>query len=238
MIANLSPLYEKKFSCHYCETPFLSKKVRSGFQAFIKRDADFCTYYKDQRFNPIVYTVNVCPNCGYAFTDQFDSFMPALARKRIQERLTAKWTPKTFGETRSIPEAIATYKLAIYAAELKGEAHSVIAGLFLRLAWLHRFTEKTEDEKRFLQMAVNEYEKSYVHSDYMKSDKEMSEVRILYLIGELMRRVEQYEQAIKYFTKAIAFKGKTIETGIINMVHDQWTLARQEFKQKQQEQTS
>jgi uncharacterized protein (DUF2225 family) len=227
-------LFDKKCTCLNCGSTFTSKRVRSGSQPFVKRDADFCTYFKNQRLNPVLYTVYVCPSCGFAFTDQFEKCIPPLVKKQIQEKLVSKWTPKNYGTIRSIQEAIVTYKLAIYSACLTDEAHSVKAGLYLRLAWLYRFEENEQEERRFLNMAVDEYERSYVHSDYVKADKEMSEVRILYLIGELMRRVERYDQAILYFSKAIEWKDRTIETGIITMARDQWSLAREEYKKKQQ----
>lgn len=235
MASHINPLFDKKYTCPYCENQFQTKKVRSSAQAFVNRDADFCTYYRHQQFNPILYTVNVCPNCGFSFTDQFSPGMLPVVKKSVQDKLASKWTSKDYGELRSIPEAIVTYKLAIFSAELKFEAHSVKAGLYLRLAWLNRFQEKTPEEKRFLQLAVSEYEQSYVHSDYIKADKEMSEIRLLYLIGELMRRIEKYDQSIKYFGKVIELRNRTIETGIVSLAYDQWSLARQEFKEKQEQ---
>jgi uncharacterized protein (DUF2225 family) len=228
-------LYDKNCACLHCGTTFTSKRVRSGSQPFVKRDTDFCTYFKNQRLNPILYTVYVCPACGFAFTDQFDPVMPPLVKKQIREKLASKWTSKNYGIIRTMEEAMATYKLAIYSAGLKGEAHSVKAGLYLRLAWLHRFKGNAAEERRFLNVAVEEYERSYIHSDYIKADKEMSEARILYLIGELMRRVERYDQAIRYFAKVAELKDRTIETGIINMARDQWSLAREEYRLKQQQ---
>lgn len=230
MAINPDYLFDKHCKCLYCDTTFTSKRVRSGAQPPLKRDADFCTHYKNQRYNPILYTVVVCPACGFAFTDQYNQMITPPVKKQIQEKLAAKWTPKDYGSFRSMEEAIVTYKLAIYSAILKGEAHSVLAGLYLRVSWLYRFLEKEQEEKRFLTLAGTEYEQSYIHSDYVKGDKEMSEVRVLYLIGELMRRVGKYDQAIRYFAKAIALKERTIETGIINMARDQWSLTREQFK--------
>lgn len=237
MTSNNPALYDKKCICPHCGTAFVTKRVRSGAQPFTRRDADFCTYYKNQELNPILYTINVCPGCGYAFTDQFSTYLSPLAKKSIHENIASKWTPKDFGAVRSFTDAIVSYKLAIYAAELTGEAYSVKAGLYLRLAWLYRFLDNESEEERFLNIAINHYEQSYIHSDYAKGNKEMSEVRLLYLIGELMRRVAKYEKAISYFTKALEFRHKTIETGIITMTQDQWAITREEHK-KQQDQIS
>ncbi len=228
-------LYDKHYECQFCQTPFTSKKVRRNSQSTLKRDTDFCTYYKQPLANPILYTVQVCPACGYAFTDQFMPVFSPLIQKRIHDNLTAKWTAKEFGHTRTITEAIGCYKLAIFTAELKQEAHSVKAGLYLRLAWLYRFMENRQEEQRFMRMAAKEYEESYVHSDYVKGEKEMTETRILYLIGELYRRIGEFDKAVRYFGKAVETKDRTLEQGIIQMAREQWQLAREEYKQQREE---
>ncbi|MGE5700930.1 MAG: DUF2225 domain-containing protein [Clostridia bacterium] len=232
MAINLDALFEKKCTCHACGNEFLSKRVRKGAIQSTKRDSDFCTHYKEQRLNPILYTIYVCPECGYSFSDQFSTYMPPHVKKRISDNITSKWTRKDYDQIRGYEEAIATYKLAVYSAILKDEAHAVKAGLYLRLAWLYRFQDNAEEEQRFLQLSVSEYEKSFAHSDFVNRDKEMSEARILYLIGELMRRTERYDKAILYFSKTIQMKNRTIETGIISMAREQWSLAREEYKAK------
>lgn len=233
MIDKVSALYDRSCTCRHCQTPFSTKRIRGGSLAMAHRDSDFYTRFKEQSLNPILYTVNVCPACGFAFTDQFKPKLSPWEKQAVEEQISSKWTPKDFGSIRQVPEAIVSYKLAIYAAEITDQPHSVKAGLYLRLAWLYRSMEKTEEELRFLGMAVDEYELSYIHSDYTQGDKEMSEVRLLYLIGELYRRLKKFDLAIKYFGKALAFRNTTMESGIIRMAQDQWQLAREEYKEKQ-----
>lgn len=234
MIEKVSALYDKTSICRHCEHTFSTKRVRSGTLVMANRDSDFCTHFTDQTLNPILYTVSVCPQCGFAFTDQFNASLAPWQKQAVKEQISAKWSPKNFGSFRNIREAIVSYKLAIYAAELTDQPHSVKAGLYTRLAWLYRFQGNDTEEIRFLSMAVDEYEQSYIHSDYTRGDKEMSEVRLLYLIGELYRRLEKYDLAISYFGKALAFRGHTIESGILKMAQDQWQLAREEYKEKKQ----
>lgn len=230
MIDNRNALYDKTIICRHCETPFSSKRIRSGSLSIVQRDSDFCTHFKEQSLNPILYSVSVCPQCGFAFTDQFHEKLTLPQAQAVQKQITAKWTPKDFSSIRQPIEAIVSYKLGIFSAELTDQPHSVKAGLSIRLAWLYRFENNREEELRFLRMAVEEYEKSYIHSDYKRGDKEMSEVRLLYLIGELHRRLGQFDQAIRYFGKALEFRNQTIESGIIRMAQDQWQLAREEYK--------
>ncbi|MBU8713052.1 MULTISPECIES: DUF2225 domain-containing protein [Brevibacillus] len=236
MIDKVSALYDKTNVCRHCEAAFSTKRVRSGTLTMIHRDSDFYTTFKEQSLNPILYTVNVCPTCGFAFTDQFTTKLAPWQKQAVAEHISSKWQTKDFGSIRKVPEAIVSYKLAIYAAELTDQPHSVKAGLYLRLAWLYRYQDNLPEELRFIAMAVDEYEESYIHSDYTRGDKDMSEVRLLYLIGELYRRLEKFDLAIKYFGKALAFRNHTIESGIIRMAQDQWQLAREEFKEKKSEQ--
>jgi len=232
MIENISALYDKSYTCLHCQTPFSTKRVRSGSLTMLHRDTDFYTRFTEQSLNPILYTVCVCPACGFSFSEQFKSRLSPAEKQTVDEQVTAKWTPKDFGAVRQVPEAIVSYKLAIYAAELTDQPHAVKAGLYLRLAWLYRSLDKAEEELRFIGMAADEYEQSYVHSDYTRGDKEMSEVRLLYLIGELNRRLEKYDLAIQYFGKALAFRNTTIESGIIRLAQDQWQAAREEYNEK------
>lgn len=235
MIVNVSALYDKNCRCRHCEATFTTKRIRSGTLTMVKRDSDFYTTFTEQSLNPIYYTVSVCPQCGFAFTDQFRDKLAPWQKQVVDEQISAKWTPKDFGHIRALGEAIVSYKLAIYAAELTDQPHAVKAGLYLRLAWLYRSQENTDEEIRFIDMAVDEYEQSYIHTDYLRSDKEMSEVRLLYLIGELYRRLEKFDLAIKYFGKALAFRNHTIESGIIRMAQDQWQVAREEYKEKKEQ---
>lgn len=235
MIVNVSALYDKTCTCRHCQATFPTKRIRSGSLTMVQRDSDFYTIFKEQSLNPIIYTVSVCPHCGFAFTEQFRDKLAPWQKQIVDEHISAKWTPKDFGSIRQATEAIVSYKLAIYAAELTDQPHAVKAGLYLRLAWLYRSQENVAEELRFLDMAVEEYELSYIHTDYKLGDKEMSEVRLLYLIGELYRRLEKFDLAIKYFGKALAFRNHTIESGIIRMAQDQWQLAREEYKEKKEQ---
>ncbi|WP_103105771.1 DUF2225 domain-containing protein [Brevibacillus reuszeri] len=235
MIVNVSALYDKNCRCRHCEATFTTKRIRSGTLTMVKRDSDFYTTFTEQSLNPIYYTVSVCPQCGFAFSDQFRDKLAPWQKQVVDEQISAKWTPKDFGHIRTLGEAIVSYKLAIYAAELTDQPHAVKAGLYLRLAWLYRSQENTDEEIRFIDMAVDEYEQSYIHTDYLRSDKEMSEVRLLYLIGELYRRLEKFDLAIKYFGKALAFRNHTIESGIIRMAQDQWQVAREEYREKKEQ---
>lgn len=112
---------------------------------------------------------------------------------------------------------------------MKNEKHIALGGLYLRLAWLFR-TEKVnmQEEQRFLRLALEEYLQSYSVGDF--SDTTFSEIKLLYLIGELSRRVGLAGQAILYFSRVIEKQRETIEKGIIQMAKDRWSEIREEKK--------
>ncbi|WP_232699828.1 DUF2225 domain-containing protein [Brevibacillus daliensis] len=229
-VNKISPLYEKKCECPFCSHAFTTHKIRSRFIQVEKRDSDFCSYYKDPNLNPLLYYVCVCPACGYSFTEHFNKYFKPESQTIIQEKITSKWENKNLGGKRTYKQAIDSYKLALVCAQVKGEPHITLASLCLRLAWLYRLINMSGNEKRFLELAIEEYKDSYLEGDYIRQEKPMSDVRILYEIGELLRRVKKFDEAVYYFNKVIALRGKTIETGIINLAQEQWKVAREEKK--------
>ena len=127
-------------------------------------------------------------------------------------------------------QALETYKLAILAGSLKQEKNTVLAGLCLRLAWLYRTeVSNTDQEMRFMGLALKAYEEAYVHSDF--SGTSMSEIKVLFMIGELCRRLGQYPKAVSYFSKVIQHEGAKGEQKIVNMAREQWREAKEENHQ-------
>lgn len=226
---NIEPLYDKKLQCPICSTNFISKKVRSKFIKVNTYDTDFCPIYEDGSVNGLLYNIFVCPSCGYSFSEDFSKYFPPLTKEEILEKIASHWMPHNFSEERAIPAALQTYKLAAYAASLKKEKHIVIAGLHLRTAWLYRMMNKQEKEQRFMRMAIEEYSSSFSNEDYKGT--QVSDVRILYLLGDLSRRTAQYDAAVKYFSMVIERRKRTVETKLVDMALERY----QEMKDLKQQ---
>lgn len=223
----LQPLFGRNQDCHLCKNKFVTMKCRSKFIKVDRYDTDFCPIYKDDSINGLLYNIFVCPNCGYSFSTDFSTYFPPGTKETLTESITEKWTPFDFGGERSIKEAIRAYKLAAYTAMLKKEKYVVIAGLFLRIAWLYRLQGKKQ-EQRFLNLAFNSYYESFSRDDYRGT--RISDVRILYLLGELARRIGNEETAVSYFSKVIESRKRTVETKLIEMAQDRWKEIREERK--------
>mgnify|MGYP006417068607 CR=1 FL=1 len=222
----IEPLYDKKYTCAMCESTFTTKKVRSRFVKVLNFDTDFAPLYADGFENPNFYYINVCPDCGYSFTDDFSSYFPPGAKQVIQDKICSQWVPHDYGAERTIQDALNTFKLAAYSSMLKKEKHIVTAGLYIRIAWLYRSTENLDQELRFLKLALKEYTESYSTGDYKGT--QVSELRLMYLIGELSRRLGQTQDAVRFFSKVIEKQRQSVEPQIIQLAKDRWQELRED----------
>lgn len=229
-MTELLPLYDKKFECLMCKKAFTSKKVRSRFVKVINYDTDFCPTYASEDANPLLYYVKVCPHCGFSFSDDFQPYFAPGTKEIIQEKVCNQWVPQDFGNERTVSTALQTFKLAAYCGTLKKEKHINISGLYMRLAWLYRGLENRTQERRFTNLALQEYMDSYMSDDYRGT--QVTEVRMLYLIGELSRKTDKIDQAIKYFSKVIEKQKSTTEATTVELAKERWYEIREMQKQE------
>jgi uncharacterized protein (DUF2225 family) len=237
-LSKLEPLYTKKIKCYICENTFTSLKVRSRFVKPLSVESDFGPVFKQEEpNNPLLYYVTVCPSCGFAFTEDSANYYGQMARKRVQEEITAKREQNhDYCGKRDFPKAVSTYKLAIFSGQLVEAKHIVLANLCLRLAWLYRGASRKEEEERFLELAASEYAQSYTYSDF--DPQTTPEMKVLYLVGELNRRLGNYNKALQYFSTVTEHPEKSRYMKYVNLARQQWQLAVQEYKQEQLQSTN
>ena len=60
----------------------------------------------------------------------------------------------------------------------------------------------------------------------------MSETRMLYLIAELSRKIEDIEYATRYFSKVIEKQSTSLEPKIIEMAKERWQEIRDEKRKR------
>ncbi|WP_407307525.1 DUF2225 domain-containing protein [Desulfosporosinus sp. SB140] len=225
----MNALYATKVNCPYCGNDFQTLRVRYRHSIPYKIDSDFCPHYKEGDSNPHFYYAKVCPECGFAFTEEFSDNFPLGTKELIKVKITAEWRKKEFGQVRDVEKAIESLKLAIYSATLKREKHSVLGGLCMRLAWIYRTENRQEEEERFMKLALQEYEESYVHSDFKGTS--LSEIRVLFILGELSRRLGQFSKAISYFSKIAEHPRRYEETKILEMARKQWRVTAEQNRE-------
>jgi hypothetical protein len=199
---------------------FQTSRARPSFKKPVRTDSDFCGYYQD--VNPDYYIVRVCPTCGFASTENSIGALSEKQKASYYDKIGSKWKPRSYAGERSAEQALECYKLALLCAQAVGEKERVVASLLHHIAWLYRYDGKAEEERRFMRFAAEAYVRVF------ESDRDGSSARIMYLIGELHRRLGDYHEAVRWFSRVVNDK-RIMDAAMIKMSRDQWQVAREEM---------
>lgn len=216
-----SSLYDKRCQCLTCDFEFTSKKVRSNKMRNLHHDSDLCTYFAG--VIPYYYEVNVCPNCGFAFTD---SFAPLMTEQKKQ--IYAEYAPRYL--TQGIPdltgardedEALLSFKLALGSGFVKTEQPKLLAGISMRIAWLHRMAGRETEEQEFLAAANR-----FFHVAYETERDRASDAHYLHMLGDTSLRLGNLDDARQWFSQLFS----PTHAGYVhlNLVRETWAARRKE----------
>ncbi|WP_426451617.1 DUF2225 domain-containing protein [Paenibacillus sp. S-38] len=218
----VEPLFQVKVTCPQCGREFQSSRVRPSFKKTVRTDTDFCLHYKD--INPEHYVVRICPDCGFAGTENSKTKLTAAEKEAFYSKVGSQWTYKEYGGERTWGDALYSYKLALLCSQIVKESARVTAGLLHHIAWLYREKGDEAQEKRFLQFALDEYTRAFE-----TEGGEMNNARLMYLLGELNRRLKHYKPAVKWFTRVINDKSIN-DAGMIRACREQWAVVREDMQ--------
>lgn len=221
----MEPLYESKIACIYCETIFQSTRVRPSFKRASSVDSDFCGHYV-KGVNPDYYVVRICPSCGFASTENGFDKLSDIQKKNYYEQIGVNWRGQSFSGERTAKQAMASYKLALLTAQVTGVKDRVLAGILHHIAWLYRYEKNEAEERRFLKFALDAYIRVFETEGVSVND-----AKLMYLIGELNRRIGEDNEAVKWFSRVVNDK-KIIDAAMIRASREQWQLIRQEAEEK------
>ncbi|WP_438349165.1 DUF2225 domain-containing protein [Paenibacillus sp. FA6] len=223
-MSTLEPLYTIKVTCLNCDHEFKTSRVRPSFKKAVRTDADFCAYYKNE--NPDYYVVRVCPKCGFTSTENSATRITENQKKLIKTQINVRWIERDFGGKRDWDTALETYKLALLSAQTIGDSQTIIASLLQHIAWLYRYKGEHEQEQRFLKFCLD----SYIHV-YENEGIGANNARLLYLIGEINRRVGNFNEAVQWFSRVINDKN-IMDAAMIRASREQWTVLREQMMAK------
>jgi hypothetical protein len=223
----VEPLFTVNVNCPYCERSFSTSRVRPSFKKASRTDSDFCLHYKEN--NPDYYVVRVCPFCGYASTENFAAELSNKQKAAFKEKVSDHWMMHDYGGERTWEEALTTYKLSLLTAQTVGEKDRVIAGLLHHIAWLYRYKNDQANEDRFLEFALGAY-----ISVFEKEGVDLNNARLMFLIGELHRRLKHYKEAVKWFARVVNDK-KIMDAGMIRASREAWANTREDMLADKQE---
>lgn len=227
------PTYSVEKECPVCQRKFAVTRTR-GRQTLLKQDSDFCSYF--QNINPYYYSIWVCSHCGYAAADSSFEDLSTAAQDKIAKFLAGRDVKINFGGIRTREQAIATYKLAIFYAELIAAPASKLADLYLKLGWLYREGENAAEEKAALTQGCEQYEQALFRERLPIGT--LSEAAVSYLIGELARRTGQIEKALLYLGKVVGNPTAKLEPRVYNLARDAWHEAKAERDRQKEEATA
>jgi len=214
-------LYNHNCTCPICEFDFKTKKVHEKKIVVLKKDTDFCTYYEGP--NPYFYEINVCPNCGFSFTNSFNKKLNAVNIDNFIKVFAPQWNRIDYTGERNLEQAVETYKLAIICGQIIEIKPSYLAKICLKICWLFRMIASKKEEIRFIKGAVNFFEKAYETEDFNRSDS-MAPEMIVYLLGELNFRLSNYEETKRWFNIGLSKYGNSASSNkqTISAIRDRW----------------
>ena len=168
-------------------------------------DHDFRKHYVD--FEPIWYSIWVCPKCYYAnfYTDYKD--IPPYKKQAVltkMEEIKKQFTFE-FSEPRTIDQVFDAFYLALVCAELAHASSLRIGKIWMQLSWLYH---DVQDQEMF-SIASAQALKGYYDVIY-KTGESLSIAQAqqcFLLLGELYLLKGNEKEALRHFYTAIKKDG-------------------------------
>lgn len=218
-------IYNVDFSCPCCSKTFTTTFARAKYQQMEGTDSDFCNYYKS--INPYYYEAIVCMHCGYSFTRELADKLDYPTAQKILKSMK-NWKTKDYSGPRSLEQAIVAMTLTVYCQNQRAIKYLTKGKLYQKLAWLYRYNKDSENETRFLNVALDNFLRSYELGEIYQPKREME---ILYLIGECYNRTGHPHEAVNWFARLAQHENNKTYPAIVNMAREQWQKIRQVMKQ-------
>lgn len=219
-------IYHTTVTCPVCKNSFKEKAVKSSSFRVSSKDTDFFIRY--EIINPYFYDVWICNKCGYsALKIDFPKLRENEATLVLQN-ITPKFKNKNYPEEYDINIAIERYKMALINAVYTDSKPSKKAMICLKIAWMYRLlgTENSKElERNFLREALTGFEQAYMKEIFPLYG--MDSHIMMYLIGELNRRLGSYSIALSWLSKLITSKG--VKSNLKELARTQKDLIKEEL---------
>jgi uncharacterized protein (DUF2225 family) len=225
-----TPFWNKKLKCPFCNTEFETTRMRSNVIRIKEKMTDFGNIYEGE--NPYFYSITGCPNCTFAARNEDFQTVKLQYEPKVLEATKAivksgKKKPDIFGLGQSTPQ-VAAKRHELEIAFMKIRKYSDIgvqAGLLMHLVWIYRLMQDTEKEKAAMAEAAKAYQ--IYHEKGGDLPENLGEPGVLYLIGDLHRRLGQYKEARRFYELALATKEIKSYPRIAEMTRDMMHIAKE-----------
>jgi hypothetical protein len=198
----ISMLYNKNLVCPVCGTQFKAKAIKKGSYRILEKDSDFFIRYS--RISPYFYDVWLCDNCGYAAIKTDFENLSEYDAQTIKKKISSKWQSKNYPEVYDINIAIQRYKMALLNYYVINSRSSKKAISYLKIAWMYRLKNDSENEQTFLKKSLDNFSSAYYNENFPICG--MDNYTTMYLIGELTRRCGNPEGSTIWFSRVITSK--------------------------------
>lgn len=196
-------IFLKKVLCPVCNKTFETPTVKVNIPRISYKDSDFFIRYSIE--NPYFYDVWICPNCGYSALKTDFSKIRNFQKELIKKNITPKWVNRYYKLPYDEKIAIEKYKLALLSSMTIEAKSSTKAMICLKIAWMYRLLNDNLKEKIFLSQALTLFEDTY--SKESLPIYGLDRFSIMFLIGELNRRLDNDSIALKWFSEVITSIG-------------------------------
>ncbi len=222
-------LYDKEVKCPVCDATFKAKMVKSASPRISKKDSDF--YNKYDVINPYFYDVWVCNCCGYASMKVDFLKIKEHQKDLVRNKISTKWQGKAYPDIYDVNTAVERYKFALYNSAIIEASSSRKAMNCLKIAWMYRILEDSTNETYFIQQALEGFNDAFINESTPLYG--MDHGTLMYLIGELYRRVGEIDNANLWFSKLIT--STNVDQKIKEMARNQRDLIKEmEAEEKKQ----
>ncbi|BCZ48857.1 hypothetical protein psyc5s11_49240 [Clostridium gelidum] len=195
----LNHLFDKQVICPVCDANFKVKTVKSKSPRVNSKDSDFFVRYSVA--NPYFYDVVICNSCGYAAMKSDFENIKSHKKELVFSNVTPKWKPRQYPDILDEKLAIERYKLALLNAMLINLPDSTKGMISLKIAWMNRLLGNNAQETLFLKQALEGFNDAYIKEAFPIYGLQRDS--LMYLLGELNRKLGDYQNALLWFSKTI-----------------------------------
>lgn len=196
-------IFLKQVTCPVCNNIFKTPTIKVNIPRVISKDSDFFIRYSIE--NPYFYDVWLCPNCGYAALKTDFPKIRKFQIELVKENITSKWVKRDYLLPFNEDIAIERYKLALLNSLLIESKSSTKAMICLKIAWMFRLLSDEANENIFLRQALVAFNDTYINERLPIYG--LDRFSIMFLIGELNRRIGDDQTALRWFSDVITSIG-------------------------------
>jgi uncharacterized protein len=175
-------------TCPICDTPMKVNHLTST-NTFGGQETDFRQHAAG--FDPLYIVMNTCPTCGYSDFSEFFS-KPRPLSDTVKQQIREHLGP--------VEDRAMGYVYAARIAGWRGAPPLEIANLYQRAAWCCADQNDREGESTYRLAAIEHFEQALAQNQLANNPPAV----MMYLVGELYRRVGQTDTAREWFDKVLA----------------------------------